>query len=78
MIGPCRCFERNCVHLTGIDQPNHPEAKRLEDEEGQVWVCPAFPRGIPEDIAYGDNLHGSVDPRQEDGTEDIVYQQAEA
>jgi hypothetical protein len=25
--------------------------------EGQKWICAAFPNGIPEEIAYGPNLH---------------------
>lgn len=58
------------MHLEGIKQESE------VDEASQRWVCPAFPDGIPDDIAFGDNLHGKPDPRQEPGTEEIVYKQA--
>ena len=34
----------------GVDQPD-------ETEVSERAVCKAFPRGIPEEIAFGDNLH---------------------
>ena len=33
-------------------------------EPDQLPICLAFPDGIPSDIAYGDNLHLTQDPRQ--------------
>lgn len=74
MISEARCFGRSCRHLIGIEHLNKEDDS---DEASQVWVCPAFPRGIPNDIAYQDNLHMEPDPRQEDGTEAIVYERLE-
>lgn len=48
MIREPRCSIRRCVHLLGVDG---------EDEENQVCVCSAFPNGIPNEIAYGAELH---------------------
>jgi hypothetical protein len=48
MILEPNCSKRRCVHF------------RLEGRvEGMPPspVCAAFPKGIPEEIAYGDNLH---------------------
>jgi|TARA_R100001530_G_scaffold136282_1_gene116199 hypothetical protein len=54
MLTTPRCFERKCIHFRQVEEG-------VQGEEGsQVLVCSAFPieeRGIPEDIAYGDNLH---------------------
>jgi hypothetical protein len=53
MIPEPNCFARHCKHFIGV---------RNEDEGDQVEVnerpcCKAFPMGIPEEIAYGTNLH---------------------
>lgn len=48
MIAEPRCSERMCVHFRGV--------KGTEEEDQRV-VCDAFPNGIPEEIAYGKNLH---------------------
>ncbi len=45
-----RCSIRNCKHNVGAYSPNGHEI-------GQVPACDAFPKGIPDEIAYGDNLH---------------------
>jgi hypothetical protein len=44
------CFDRDCKHFIGVKQ----------DEDGELServVCKAFPDGIPDEIAYGTNLH---------------------
>lgn len=64
---------RACAHLEGVKDTT-PELGIKG--AGERWVCPAFPDGIPEDINNGENLHTTPDPRQEDGTEEIVYQPA--
>ena len=38
------CEKRGCIHFVGVA------------DNGQVF-CEAFPRGIPNEIAYGDNPH---------------------
>lgn len=50
MIEP-ECSKRGCRHFDGVlwlDQ---------EQEKSEVVICSAFPKGIPEEIAYGRNLH---------------------
>jgi len=59
MIAEPNCSLRNCRHLTG--------ATNTKDERGQRPACHAFPDGIPDDIAYGDNPHTSIDDRQPPG-----------
>ena len=59
------CFKRSCKHFLGVYSPN-------EDEEmGQVVNCTAFPKGIPDEIAYGINKHLVRHPDQDN---DIVYE----
>lgn len=53
-----RCFARGCKHFEGVKEVGG------RGEQYQKVVCPAFPRGIPDDIAYGKNDHLTVDPRQ--------------
>ena len=77
MLDAPRCNERRCINFAGAGQPANPQDRRDEFEAGQVWVCPAFPGGIPDDIAFGDNLHLELDERQAAGTEGIVYERAE-
>jgi len=50
MIEEPRCWSRRCKHFVGIKQD-------AGDELSERCVCKAFPDGIPEGIAYGDNLH---------------------
>ena len=50
MIQEPRCFTRRCKHFQGVEELG-------EGEETQVCVCAAFPKGIPDVIAFGDNLH---------------------
>ena len=63
MLAVSRCWERGCKHFNGISQPDG-------TEESEVNVCAAFPDGIPDDIAYGDNLHLEEVP----GDNGIVYE----
>lgn len=44
------CGIRHCKHYTGLDRPTGKEST-------EVHICTAFPTGIPDDIAYGSNLH---------------------
>ena len=50
MITEPKCFTRKCKHFIGVKQDN-------EDESTERVVCEAYPDGIPDDIAYGDDLH---------------------
>jgi len=49
------CSERRCKHFLGLKRHDGPET------EDQV-ICEAFPDGIPDEIAYGDNPHTSPFP----------------
>lgn len=49
MLREPRCFARQCKHFLG--------ANDVGQEVKQLVVCKAFPGGIPDEIAYGDNLH---------------------
>lgn len=53
MIPPPECFERKCKYYLGIDQPDGTELSERP-------ICPAFPDGIPDEIAYGEDKHTSV------------------
>ncbi len=45
-----QCYRRKCAYFSGV--------RRLgEQEETEVVYCVAFPDGIPNEIAYGNNLH---------------------
>jgi len=50
MMREPNCSKRNCVNFLGVVQPDG-------TEKTEVNYCRAFPNGIPDDIAYGDNLH---------------------
>jgi len=49
---PPRCWERGCIHFNGAVQPDG-------TEDGEFIACDAFPDspGIPDEIAYGEDLH---------------------
>ncbi len=52
-----RCFTRSCKWLG--------DGEGLDDsEDNERVVCPAFPNGIPDRIAYGDDPHLTVAPDQ--------------
>jgi len=55
MIAEPKCWARGCKHFQGVKQPDGTEAT-------EVVYCVAFPDGIPEDIAYGDNPHTTPYP----------------
>jgi len=65
MIDEPNCSKRNCRHLIGVDQPNG-------DESIEVPVCEAYPDGIPDDVAWGKDLHLVVRPDQDN---DVVYEE---
>lgn len=67
MIMAPKCYERRCRHYIGVAQPDG-------TEESEMNVCRAFPRGIPEDIEDGRDLHRQV---RADQTNDIVYEREE-
>lgn len=50
MLPEPQCLKRGCKHFIGVEQKG-------EDETTERVVCAAFPDGIPDDIAYGDNKH---------------------
>lgn len=61
-VGPVilepNCSKRDCKHFIGVDQPDG-------TEQTERVICEAFPEGIPDVIAYGDNLH--LKPFEGDG-----------
>jgi hypothetical protein len=48
MIQEPNCYTRECKHYIGVGG---------KAEIGEYVFCKAFPDGIPDKIAYGDNLH---------------------
>lgn len=50
MLAEPNCSKRKCKHFAGVAQPDGTESS-------ERVVCRAFPDKIPDDIAYGDNLH---------------------
>jgi len=44
------CNKRKCKYYIGVGGEG-------EGEENEVNICEAFPNGIPDEIAYGDNDH---------------------
>lgn len=50
MLEEPRCFQRHCVHYRGVTWFGN-------EEETEDNFCNAFSEGIPDEIAYGDNLH---------------------
>lgn len=61
-----RCFERRCRHLIGVVQTS-------ERESTERVACRAFPDGIPDKIAYGDDLHLVSEP----GDGGVVYDRSD-
>lgn len=66
MITQPNCSKRRCKHLLGV-------AEEAEDEETERPCCAAFPDGIPNEIAYGDNKHLTPYP----GDNGIQYEKEE-
>jgi hypothetical protein len=50
MILAPSCYKRSCKHFRGVKNDG-------DDESGERVICAAFPDGIPDEIAFGDNLH---------------------
>lgn len=63
MIIEMPCFTRRCKHYDGVQQPDDNELK-------EVFICKAFPNGIPTSIMSGDNQHSEPLPGQGN---DLVY-----
>jgi hypothetical protein len=49
MLNEPKCYTRGCIHFKGVKNDGDETTER-------VW-CDAFPDGIPDDIAYGDDPH---------------------
>ena len=58
------CRRRCCKHFKGVLQPDGTEAS-------EVCVCPAFPKGIPDRIAYGSDKHLQI---SSDQVGNVVYE----
>ena len=50
MINEPTCYKRKCKHFIGVIQPDGTEMTETNS-------CAAFPKGIPQQIAYGKNDH---------------------
>jgi|TARA_B100000315_G_C14020799_1_gene338715 hypothetical protein len=61
MLSEPTCWTRKCKHFMGVGGGKEPD---------QYVFCKAFPDGIPNKIAYGDNLH--LEPLKKQGN-DTVY-----
>ncbi|GAG13364.1 unnamed protein product [marine sediment metagenome] len=46
-----QCSKRKCIHYSGIKE------FIKDDPLSQNHYCDAFPKGIPKEISYGDDLH---------------------
>lgn len=62
MIRESNCSKRNCVHYIGVINDG--------DERTERHACEAFRDGIPDEIAFGDNLHLTKHPDQKN---DFIY-----
>ena len=69
-IGPNKCSIRSCKHYLGFSS-NEDSDIVGEDSDFGPEVCDAYPKGIPDRIADGEDLHLTVQPDQE-GT--LVYE----
>jgi len=56
-----KCYTRGCKHYDGVIWLG-------DEEETEVFVCPAFPRGIPGEISDGENKHLEPLPNQGNAT----------
>jgi len=65
MIAPPKCYDRNCKHYLGVDQPDGTEMT-------ERVICEAYPEGIPGEIAYGTYPHLKV---REDQDNEIVFEE---
>ena len=65
MIAEPKCSIRKCTYFQGVSQPDGTEMS-------ETVVCQAFPEGIPDEIAYGNNSH--IFPLPGQGN-DIVFKE---
>jgi len=65
MLPEPNCNKRRCIHYLGVIQPDG-------TEESEVNYCEAFPEGISDEIAYGENKH--LKPLKDQKNE-IVYEE---
>ena len=65
MLAEPNCYKRQCKHFTGVIQPDGTEMTETN-------ACKAFPKGIPDEIAYGDNKHSKPLPDQKNN---IAYEE---
>ena len=64
MLAEPTCWTRKCKHYIGVIQPDGTEMTETNS-------CEAFPKGIPAEIAYGNNRHSK--PLKDQGNE-IVFE----
>ena len=58
-----KCFKRGCVYFATIKNQKYKVGKVNGKEYIDTEVSPkciAYPDGIPEEIAYGDDLHNKL------------------
>lgn len=67
MIREPKCSKRKCKYYQGIIKPDG-------SEKTEQPACQAYPDGIPNDIAYGDDKHLEV---RDDQDNDITYKKEE-
>ena len=63
MLLVANCNKRKCKYFIGVKQPDNTEMS-------ERVVCEAYPDGIPNDIAYGDDKHFKV---RKDQDNEIVF-----
>lgn len=51
MLSESNCQKRDCRHFLGYSE------SQTEGGDDYLYVCKAFPKGIPEEIAFGNNPH---------------------
>jgi len=64
MIETPKCYLRKCKHFLGIKQDKNKEITERP-------YCEAYPDGIPDDIAYGNDKHLEI---RKDQKNDIVFE----
>ena len=64
MLAEPKCWTRECKNYIGVIQPDGTELTETNS-------CKAFPKGIPIEIAYGNNKH--LKPLK-DQKNDVVYE----
>jgi len=67
MLSESKCSKRNCKYYQGIKNPT---SDGEFNESKEFHYCKAFPNGIPDEIAYGDNDHTTPF----DGDNGIMYE----